>query len=151
MNRIQVKPISKKFMVKHIKELMEVVKGIPNENWDVENYLLERKGKWSFSCSIIENERKIVGCIIASIKDDFDSIHIHKFAVKNEYRGASLGKTLLNYLEENVIKSKYNSITLYVDKSNEGAINFYRNNDFKLIEERTNDFLMKKILKVDLN
>ena len=73
---------------------------------------------------------KIAGFIIAekiSKLMDSDYIHIMSIGVLSEFRKQSVGTNLIKYIKE---KYTYNKITLYVQKSNNIAINFYEKNLF---------------------
>lgn len=62
--------------------------------------------------------------------------------VLEEYQGQGIGKKVLNFLLD---YAKENSINLQlsVDKNNEIAINLYLKNNFKVIGETNNYFVMK--------
>lgn len=82
---------------------------------------------------IINNEDNILlSFTIYTISDD-NSIHIKSICIDSRYKRYKLGSHMLSYL-----KSKHHMITLYVQCVNLIAFNFYKKNNFKVIEEVTN-------------
>ena len=65
--------------------------------------------------------------------------------VGENYRGKGISKILLRELEKQ-IKSKYKSVSLYVQKDNIKAIRLYLKIGFEQIGETDNSYLLKKLL-----
>lgn len=60
-----------------------------------------------------------------------ETMHVNYFFVNKAYRRFGFGKKLITELE----KSTTSNIELLTNKTNEGGLKFYINNDFKIIEE----------------
>ena len=71
---------------------------------------------WAYE-RIVENEKRM---------------HVTQFIVNGKYRGKGVGKKLLLFLEEETKKREICAIDLLATESNTKAINFYKNNDFKI-------------------
>lgn len=63
--------------------------------------------------------------------------HILSIGVKNEFRKNGIGNKMMNYLVS-LVKNKSKFITLLVQVENIPALNFYKKNNFKIIEEKIN-------------
>ena len=64
----------------------------------------------------------------------YDRVEVEYIFVLDEYKKIGIGTKLLNEIEKLNIKN----ITLEVRESNEIAINFYKNNGFKIVSTREN-------------
>jgi|GEM_PF-1614815 ribosomal protein S18 acetylase RimI-like enzyme len=76
---------------------------------------------------------QIVGLAVLSVNPRKKMKHtgtIHSFYVKEQYRRKGLAKQMLDFLEELSIKEGLIRLNLSVVEVNEGAISFYKNNDF---------------------
>lgn len=67
-----------------------------------------------------------------------NTIEIARIAVKSEYRGMGIGKTLLNYVKSHIKDVACDEIILEVRESNKNAINFYKLQGFCSIGTRPN-------------
>ena len=63
--------------------------------------------------------------------------YISNIAVYPEYRGNGIGKILLEFIEENAIKTNSKKIILDVEAENKIAINLYDKLNYKIIEKFT--------------
>ena len=80
------------------------------------------------------DNNKLVGFIhISKLYEVMDIINI---VVDKEYRNKGIGTKLLNYIVDNY--KDINSIMLEVNENNNNAIDFYKKNDFKIINTRKN-------------
>jgi len=120
--------IDKEYMRKNVITFISIIKNVPNEYWSEDHFLEDLKGKWDYSIGI-KRDNLLIAFIIASIKDD--SIHIHKFMVRENYRSQGIGKILLDHFIS-ITSNNFKSITLKVYKENQKAIEFYRANDFTI-------------------
>ena len=128
-------------MIERMEEFLEILKDVPYEYWDSKNLCVDLNGKWEYSIASIEGD-KIVGYIICSIKNE--TLHIHKFMVYCLFRNYGMGSALLREFESSIML-KFKTVTLKVHKENSKAIRFYEKNGFKIIEENTDLYLMKKL------
>lgn len=80
---------------------------------------------------IAKNDSKFCGFVIFKINHN-KSIHINSIAINPDCRRYKIGTELINKLKFYYIN--YN-ITLYVQTSNTNAIQFYKNNSFKIYQE----------------
>ena len=115
-------------MEKNVDEFVSIIKNVPNEYWSNDHFLKDLNGKWEYSIGI-NNADILVAFIIASIKEN--SIHIHKFMVREGFRSQGFGKILLDHFIS-ITSNNFKSITLKVYKENQKAIEFYRVNDFTI-------------------
>ena len=132
--------INKEYMEKNVDEFVSIIKNVPNEYWSNDHFLMDLNGKWNYSIGML-NSGILVAFIIASIKED--SIHIHKFMVKEGFRSKGFGKILLDTFIETVSQS-FKSITLKVYKENSRAIEFYKSNAFLVISDNNELVAMKR-------
>lgn len=77
---------------------------------------------------IFKFENKIIGFIIFEVKNK-ETIHIKSIAIKDEKKKKGFGTEIIKFLQ-----NKYKIITLYVQKSNIIALNFYKKNLFLIVE-----------------
>jgi ribosomal protein S18 acetylase RimI-like enzyme len=104
----------------------------PGEPWLKSHFLLELPGKWELSQIGFQNST-IIGFCIASRKGN--TAHIHRFVVAKEFRSRGYGEKLINYFASVVKKYALNSITLKVANTNNRAIDFYLQHNFKVFKE----------------
>lgn len=70
--------------------------------------------------------------------------NVSLIGVKKEYQHKGIGIELLNATLSLIKDQKMKFVRLEVDKDNKKAYNFYRRNDFIVIEDREKTFLMEK-------
>jgi ribosomal protein S18 acetylase RimI-like enzyme len=87
---------------------------------------------------ILEMEGVIVGFVILQIGGTFKG-YIQTVCVAEAYRGKGLGKRLLQFCEERILKISPN-LFICVSSFNKGAIKLYYDFGFKLVGE-LNDFV----------
>ena len=92
-------------------------------------YLLLDK---NYICLKAKLEKKIVGFIIVKYHDDLNKNHIMSISVLKKYRKKGVGSKLISALK---LFSKNKCVSLYVQKCNTIAINFYVKNSFIIINE----------------
>lgn len=76
---------------------------------------------------IVTLNLQIIGYIV--IRETIDNIHILSIAVDKTFRKKGIGSQLLNN-----IKLKSKNITLFVHTINNIALDFYKKNNFKIID-----------------
>ena len=82
----------------------------------------------------IEDNNIIVGFIVFKYHKNENRVHIMSIGVLEEFRRKSFGSLFIEFIKKNY-KS---NITLYVQISNENAINFYKKNNFIIEKKITN-------------
>lgn len=93
---------------------------------------------------IFENE--IIKGFIWSylLKDTEKTAHINYFNIVKDCRRMGYGTHLLNELEQELTKKNVRKVNLYVKKSNQSGINFYKKNKFKSIYDDNEKILLEK-------
>ena len=94
-------------------------------------------------------EDNLIGFI--HINKLYENIDIINIIIDKNYRNKGYGKELLDYVISN--NKDVNSIMLEVRESNKNAIDFYKNNNFKIINVRKNYYGNENalIMKRDVN
>jgi ribosomal protein S18 acetylase RimI-like enzyme len=85
---------------------------------------------------IIEYENNIAGFVILQTAGTFSG-YIQTICISDAFRGKGLGKILLHYCEERVLKFSPN-LFICVSSFNKGAIKLYYEFGFKLVGELNN-------------
>ena len=86
--------------------------------------------KNGYDVFVAKESNKIMGFAITAITED-DNIHIMSLASAPNFRRKKIGTKLINKIKK---KNKQKLITLYVQSSNNIAIEFYKKNKFIEIE-----------------
>ena len=126
--------ISDKIINEFSEDILNIASDVPEEYWQIENFLMELPQKWHFSFIVIDMG-KPQAYVIGSLKNG--AYHIHHFMIADKYRGQGLGPSMLNEVEKRTKKYDLNNITLKVSGSNVKAQNFYLKNGFKIILKNT--------------
>ena len=87
---------------------------------------------------IIRNDEVIAGFVILQIDGSFKG-YIQTICVSEDFRGKGLGKKLLKFCEERILKISPN-IFICVSSFNTGALQLYTDFGFKIVGE-LNDFV----------
>ena len=85
---------------------------------------------------VAKTDDKIAGFIILQIGGTFKG-YIQTICVDETFRGMGIGKKLLEFVQERIIKISPN-IFICVSSFNKGAIRLYKNFGFKLVGELEN-------------
>lgn len=64
-----------------------------------------------------------------------DTIEIYVLGVHPCAQGRGVGKTLMKYAQDAMVRRRYKIAKLYVDASNEAAVGLYRTASYKVVEE----------------
>jgi ribosomal protein S18 acetylase RimI-like enzyme len=72
-------------------------------------------------------------CGLYSINDETKELWLGWFGFLKQYRGRKFGSGVLTYLKDIAMENSCSRLNVYVDKNNLGAINFYKNNGFKMM------------------
>lgn len=127
--RIVIKFLSKRYLQKNIDLFTDILRELPNEQWEEEHFLLELFNKFKLSL-IAVIDKKLVGYIIASQKNN--CAYIHMFIVKKEYQGKKIGIKLQEFFEKRCAVYFLPKIILTVHDSNRKAFSFYKRNGYKI-------------------
>jgi len=123
-----IKVLTRDFVQQNIDEFIRIAKeNIADEYWGKSHFLAELNNKWIYSQAVISKERKVIGFLIASEKDE--AIHIHKFIVDASVQRAGVGTSMLRFL---IGKRTAKPIMLKVHIENKKAIAFYERKGFKI-------------------
>ena len=87
---------------------------------------------------VIEKEKEIIGFVILQIGGTFKG-YIQTVCIGESFRGKGLGKRLLQFCENRILKFSPN-VFICVSSFNKGAIKLYYKFGFKLVGE-LNDFV----------
>lgn len=85
-------------------------------------------------CFIYKKEKKIIGFI--TLKKNKDNIIIGLIGVDKKNTSCGIGKELIKKAEEYAINNDCNTIEVTTQSENKGAIKFYNQNGFRVIERK---------------
>lgn len=95
----------------------------------------------------IKEDSQIVGAICFYCNNKKDLIaYVSMIAVHIDYRGKGIGEELLSFAMANCKRKGFEFCKLEVDKKNVKALALYNKNDFLIISESENTYLMQKKL-----
>lgn len=111
------------------------------ETTDREKY---KKTGGNFWIALDKNE-DVIGTI--GLDNVNDGVGLLKtMYVRRDYRGSKIAQNLMNTLINFSLKNNYTKLQLGTYKELERAVNFYKKNDFYLIQEDDNVLIFEKIL-----
>jgi ribosomal protein S18 acetylase RimI-like enzyme len=145
-----IRTLTRQDLEKHLDEFIEILSEEPHEYWTGEHFRSSLPLKFEFSVAAFSGDR-LAGYIIASLKEE--GPYIHKYMVRNDLRSMSVGKKMLDFLEQKILDAGFNSIELSVMEANERAISYYRKNHFfekgrrKDSKDNTDLVILKKIIE----
>ena len=102
---IIVEKLTRLFCIEHRNEILEIINIIPHISWTIDDLLSQSNdyygNKWNYSY-VIKHGNVIVGVLIAYFRhaDDkhiFDSLYIHRFAIRPDYQKRGIGTEALKY------------------------------------------------------
>lgn len=141
---IKIDKLTHSYCQKHYDELLSIVNIIPYIHWTVKDLLSQAEdyfgNKWNYSYVVKNNTDEAIGIIIAYFrladsKHIFDSLYIHRFAIKPEYQNIGIGTESLKYfLQKSFVEIPWLlniSVQTNDNASNEHVIRFYRNIGFE--------------------
>lgn len=138
-----VKRISKDMALERYEEIVSIINLIPYIQSNKNELFEERNpwySKWEHSIGVFNLNDEIIGVLLAynRKKDDrhnFDSLYIHRFAVKKEYQKRGIGTNLLTFFLKTNFYSDQSleliSIQTNKEPRNQHVIDFYRNIGFE--------------------
>ena len=137
--KIIIEKLSYAFCKEHAEEVLNIINTIPFIEWTNKELLssdMDYYGdKWNYSYGIFNQQREIIGILIAYFRksDDkhiFDSLYIHKLAIKKNYQHMGIGTHVLKYFIQKSFKEIpwLLNITVQTNRSpqNMYVINFYK-------------------------
>lgn len=151
MDNLVVTPLTKDLAELYSNEIIAIIKSMADyQYWEKEHLLSEREMKWNFS-QIVLNNRILVGFIISSLKEN-NTAHIHKYAIKEEYRSIGIGRKMQDEFISNlkVNYPKIEQVTLNIYKENTRGIQFHIKNGLAVISQRETDLGCLILMKLDL-
>jgi len=77
---------------------------------------------------VAKDNDETVGFIVCNIFKNEDRIHIMSIGVEPEKQQKGYGTELINFIKN----MEYNTVSLYVQTTNEKAVNFYKKNSFQV-------------------
>lgn len=94
---------------------------------------------------VAEDYKGYICGFVAYYANDFTTkeAYISMIAVLPPYRKSGYGKSLLNFVIQEVREKKMKSVCLEVEKSNNNAIEFYKKNSFYVVKVTENSNFMK--------
>jgi len=142
---MNIKKLTKEMLLENIGALTEIDSVIKtDERWGHENFLVELNGKWDNSYVALK-EDIIAGFIICSKKNE-STLHIHRFAVREEFQHMGVGTQLITKVIGST-SSKINRITLKVKADNNVVQNFYTKLGFKYINSEDKNYVYERLLR----
>lgn len=142
---LKINALSKQYMEDNLERMMYIERDYP-KIWLPENFLMDLPLKWELS-RYTELDKKPVGFIIASLRDD--SVALHRLMVDPDYRDRHIGGALYGDFEAGCREvDGVRRITLHVMSDNTGGIRFYERLGYRIFDETSlaNHYGMEKIL-----
>lgn len=138
-----IKLISKGIALRYCEEILSIINLIPYIQSSKVELFEERNpcySKWEHSIGMFNSRDEIVGVLLAYYRErdnrhSFNSLYIHRFAVKKEYQKRGIGTELLTYFLKSNFKLYYSfdliSIQTNKEPKNQHVIDFYKNIGFE--------------------
>jgi ribosomal protein S18 acetylase RimI-like enzyme len=114
------------------------------EDGDLDHYFEENENV----IFLAETESEVIGFLSVEVhREDRDYLYLDDFSVSTNCRGNGIGNALLQEAEEYGISQNVSGSVLHVEKTNERALIFYKNNGYSIFEDQGNRLLLAKDLK----
>lgn len=137
-------PINTSYLHENISKFLCILKQNPDEYWGESHFLVELPDKWKYSLAV-EDDNDLIGYIIASKKES--SVHIHKFMISNNFQRRGIGTKLLQHFESLINNDSNFRISLFTSRFNGKAADFYKKNNFQVVDIHDDQITMVKDLK----
>lgn len=85
---------------------------------------------------VVEFDKKLIGYLIGKINNV--NFHILSIGIDENYRNKGIGSLIIQKLQNDLLKTQNETISLYVHMENEIAIKFYKKNGFHKKEKMRN-------------
>jgi len=96
------------------------------------------------NCSLFYKVLIIHNSIIGFILGEITKAQLNRLYIDQNYFHNGYGKILLGLFKEELIKNNHNYITVYCDKLNRIGLAFYMKQQFKIINEDEEEYVLKK-------
>ena len=148
--KVDIKKANKKDFIIQLSNLVSLdnqnfTESISSEKWNEKNFLLDLHGKYQFSFFVFVDDI-LIGYSICSLKND-KQVHIHRFLIDKKFKNKNLGTKLINKIHTYCVKKNMDKISLYVNRENTVAQNFYLKNKFESKEGCKENFNFELTLR----
>lgn len=138
-----IKCISKEMALKRCEEILSIINLIPYIQSSRSELFEERNpchSKWEHSVGVFNANDEIIGVLLAYYRKkddrhDFNSLYIHRLAVKKEYQKRGIGTKLVTFFLRTNFDSNSSldliSIQTNKEPQNQHVIDFYRDIGFE--------------------
>lgn len=81
-----------------------------------------------------------LNAIRKDLADGFSCAYLYSFRIKSPYQNKGLGKRMLDVVEKDLKKRRFQEITLNVAKTNVNAIRFYHKSGFEIVDSEPGEW-----------
>lgn len=127
---IEVSPFSKALYSEFKADFNRLSTQILDDYWQDESYLSDLPLKFETSYALF-SKRSLIAFLICSVKMQANALHIHRLVVSDQHQKLGIGQAMIRLSISNARMAGLAKVTLKVHKTNERAIGFYKNIDFK--------------------
>lgn len=113
------------------------------EQWNEDNFLCDRTGKWEYSFFVVENG-VVEGCTIIT-EYRHNHLHINRLFVNPIVAKRGIGTLMAMHLNAIARDDVVKEINLFVNSSNKNAIEFYEKNHFIRMKGKMLSDLMEQM------
>jgi ribosomal protein S18 acetylase RimI-like enzyme len=140
------------FVSLHRSDIPELVR-ITRENmfeiilsaWGVEwrdETLLETLMDVNLNIEVVLEGKKVIGYYVLDQIEDY--VFIVSIQLEKEHQGRGLGRSMMERVEEQAVRSGLEGVELCVQSTNQQAIGFYRHLGYRMASRRRNNLTMRK-------
>ena len=127
------KTLTHDFLCKNISIFIKIGCDIPGEYWSEYHFLMHLPMKFELSFYAINNDGKIIGYAISSMKSK-RRVYLHHFIVDRDYRGEGVGRLMIEELSRRSRAVFASCCSLKVLSQNSRAISLYESCGFVLTD-----------------
>lgn len=98
---------------------------------------------------VLESEGHIVAYYSVDLKGE--GLFINSIQVERDHQKQGLGREMMERIEKLAINEQLKVIELWVQITNRSAMEFYRHMGYRMVSRQGNNYLMRKILPVNLS
>jgi ribosomal protein S18 acetylase RimI-like enzyme len=113
--------------------------------WGVEwrdETLLETLMDDNLSIEVVLEGKKVIGYYVLDQIEDY--VFIISIQLEKEHQGKGLGRSMMERVEEQAVRSGLEGVELCVQSTNQQAIGFYRHLGYRMASRRRNNLTMRK-------
>lgn len=127
-----------------IERLKLISSGVPEDDWDLAEYLYQLPGKWELS-TLVRYRGSAAAFTLVSKK--VTTVHLHRIAVESRLQGQGVGRRLMASLERDAQDCGYSRTSLKCHRNNLDAIRFYERLGYQIAAQDPSVYhlLTKKI------